>query len=107
MKQKTASKFNTFVLTRYWWKKLGYTLPVIAWFESRTRIESRFLVTHTRLESSWEIWWLDSTRVTFFTEWLLTRVTINDSESFFKNLRVSDRQTQFVCIQRNDHLLVQ
>ena len=35
-----------------------------------TRLESRFLVTRTRLESRWEKRWLDSTRVTFFTEWL-------------------------------------
>jgi len=35
-----------------------------------TRLESRFLLTRTRLESRWEIWWLDTTRVTFFTKWL-------------------------------------
>jgi len=35
-----------------------------------TRLEIRFLVTLTRLESLWEKGWLDSTRVTFFTEWL-------------------------------------
>jgi len=41
-----------------------------------TRLESRFLVTRTRVESRWEKWWLDSTRVTFFIEWLdSTRVT--------------------------------
>jgi len=39
-------------------------VAVIAW------LESRFLVTLTRLESRWERWWLDSTQVTFFTEWL-------------------------------------
>ena len=35
-----------------------------------TRLESRFLVTLTRIESRWERWWLDSCRFTFFTEWL-------------------------------------
>jgi len=35
-----------------------------------TWLESRFLVTLTRLESRWEKWWLDSTRVTFLSEWL-------------------------------------
>ena len=62
---------------------------VIAWLESMTRLESRFLVTRTRLESRWEKLSLDSshvfhkmtrlesrfsqndsTRVTFFTKWL-------------------------------------
>jgi len=41
-----------------------------------------FLVTRTLLDSRWKKWWLDSTRVTFFTEglgsshsqWLQTRV---------------------------------
>jgi len=33
-----------------------------------TRLESRFVVTRTRLESCWEKWWL--TLVTFFTKWL-------------------------------------
>jgi len=49
-----------------------------------TRLESRFLVTRTRLESRWERWWIESTRVTFFTEclvsshnqWLNTRVRV-------------------------------
>jgi len=35
-----------------------------------SRLESRFLLTRTRLESRWEKWWLDSTWVTFSTEWL-------------------------------------
>ena len=71
--------------------------PVIAW------LESRFLMTLTRLESRWERWWLDSTRVTFFTEWLDSSHNQRlESESFLQNLRASDRQTQFVCIQRND-----
>jgi len=75
---------------------------VIAWLESMTR-----------LNSSYDFWWLgldsshvekngDSTRVTFFTEWLVsTRVTVNDSrlesESFLQNLWVPDRQTHLVC----------
>jgi len=59
----------------------------------------------------------DSTRVTLrkmmtrlesrFSQNDSTRVTINDSrlesESFLKNLRACDRQTQFVCIQRKDN----
>jgi len=40
-----------------------------------------------------------------------TRVTLNDSrlesESFSQNLWVPDGQTQFVCIQRNEHFLLQ
>ena len=43
---------------------------MIAWLESMTRLEPRILVTRTRLESRWVKWWLDSTRITFFTEWL-------------------------------------
>jgi len=63
----------------------------------------------------------DSTRVTLrkmvtrlesrFSQNDSTRVAINDSrlesELFLQNLRASDWQTQFVCIQRNDHFLVQ
>jgi len=60
----------------------GCHWPVIAWIESMTRLwlESQFLVTLTPIESRWERRWLDSTRVTFFTEWPdSTRVTISDS----------------------------
>jgi len=67
----------------------------------------------------------DSTRVTIFCDSKSTRVTLRkirtrlesrfsqndsnrlESESFLQNLRASDRQTQFVCIQWNDHFLVQ
>jgi len=75
----------------------------------------------TRLES--RFWWLgldsshvekngDSTRVTFFIEWLdSTGVTVNDSrlesESFLQNLWVPNRQTHFVCTQRNEPFLLQ
>jgi len=59
----------------------------------------------------------DSTRVTLrnmvtrlesrFSQNDSARVTINDSrlewKSFLQNLRASDWQTQFVCVQRNDH----
>ena len=80
-------------------------LAVIAWLESMTRLESRFLVTRNRLESRWEKSWLDSTRVTFFTKWLYSnRVVVNESrlesKSFLQNLWVPDGQTQFVCPQK-------
>jgi len=83
-----------------------YDFPVIAW------LESQFLGTRTRLESRCEKWWLESTRVTFFTEWLdSTQVTVYDSrlesESFLQNLWVPDGQTQFACTQRNEHFLLQ
>jgi len=69
-----------------------------------TRLESRFLVTRTRLESRWERWWLYSNRLeSRFSQNDSTRVTINDSsQSHFCKISASDRQTQFVCIQRND-----
>ena len=54
--------------------------PVIAW------LESRFLVTRTRLESRWEKWWLHLTRVTFFTDWLESQTMTRDSNQshFYK-----------------------
>ena len=73
---------------------------VIAWFESMTRLESRFLVT--RLESRWEKRWLDSSHV--FHK--MTRARL-ESESFLQNLWVPHGQTQFVCTQRNEHVLFQ
>jgi len=53
--------------------KLAACVSAIAWSSQShgsIRLESRFLVTRTRLESRWKKWWLDSSRVTFFTEWL-------------------------------------
>jgi len=55
------------------------SLPVIAWLESLIRLKSRFLVTRTRLESSWEKQWLDSTGVTFFAEWVESQSMTRDS----------------------------
>ena len=39
------------------------SLAVMAWLESMTRLESRFLVTQTWLESLLEKWWLHSSHV--------------------------------------------
>ena len=49
-----------------------------------TPLESRFLVTRTRLESRWEKWWLDSSHVfhrmfrldSSHSQWLVTRVRV-------------------------------
>jgi len=57
---------------------------VIAWLESMTRLESRLLVTRTRLESRWKKWWLDSSHVfhrmsrldSSHSQWLETRVRV-------------------------------
>jgi len=38
-------------------------LAVGAWLVPMTRLESRFLVALTRLESHWKKWWLDSSHV--------------------------------------------
>ena len=43
-----------------------------------TRLQSQFLVTRARLESGWKKWLLESTRVTFFTEWFESQ-SISDS----------------------------
>ena len=53
--------------------KLAACVSVIAWSSQShcsIRLQSRFLVTRTRLESRWNKWRFDSSRVTFFTEWL-------------------------------------
>ena len=62
---------------------------MIVWFELITRLELRFLVARTRLESRWSKWWLGSTRVTFFHR--MTRlesqsVTRDSSQSHFYNV---------------------
>ena len=41
----------------------GIVLPVIVWLVLMIRLESRFLVFRTRLESLWENLWLDSSHV--------------------------------------------
>ena len=61
-----------------------HNIPVISWLESMTRLESRYLVTRTRLKSRWEKWWFDSTGVTFFTEWLDS--SRNSSQSHFHKI---------------------
>jgi len=53
-----------------------------------TRLESRFLVTLTRLESRWEKWWLDSTRVT-----LRKMVTRLDSSHVFDRMTRLESQS--------------
>ena len=84
---------------------VGKTYPlhrsVIAWLESMTQLESRFLVTRTWHKSRWEEWWLESTWLTFFTQWLDSNHNERlESESFLENLWVPDGQTQFVCTQK-------
>jgi len=52
-------------------KKLGGTVSdSVTRVNDSARLDSRLLVTRTRLESCWEKWWFYSTRVRFFTEWL-------------------------------------
>ena len=59
-------------------------------------------MTPTWLESRWERWWLDSTRIMFFTEWLdSSHNQWLESESFLHNIWASDGQTQFVCTERD------
>ena len=68
------------------------TSDVVTRVNDSTRLESRFLVTLTRLESRQAISCDDSTRVTFFIKWLDSkRIILNDSwlesESFLENLQ--------------------
>jgi len=101
-----------------WWMEViyYYVLYILTGSDRVTRVNDStrvtILMTRTRLESRWKKWWLGSTRVTFIKGWLdSTWVTVNDSkhesESFSQNLWVPDGQTQFVCIQRTEHFLLQ
>jgi len=66
------------------------------------------MVTRTRLESCRETWWLDSTRVTFFTTWLeSSHSQWLKTESFLQYVWVPGEQTQFVCTQRNENFILQ
>ena len=86
-----------------------FHISVMSWLESMTRLESRFLVTLTRLESRPAVSCDDSTRVTFFIKWLdsshikwlVTRVRV-----IFRKSPKTCWQTLLVCTQRNEQLLV-
>ena len=78
--------------------KLRCWCPVVS--DSVTRLESRFLMTRTRIELRWE----NSTRVTVFTEWLDSKF---EPELFLQNLWASNRQSQLVCTQIHEHFLLQ
>jgi len=59
----THCKEQTMVFDLIYECKTNHFSPMLAWLESMTRLNSRFLVTRTRLQSRWERWWLDSSHV--------------------------------------------
>jgi len=80
----------------------------MTYIDSLTRVKEStrvtILVIRTRLESHWKKCRLDSSHVfhrmilldSSHSQWL-------ESDSFLQNLWVPDKQTHFVCTQRNEH----
>jgi len=79
---------------------ISYHQPVIVWLEWMTRLESRFLVTRTRITLRKMVTRLDSCHASH-------RMARLESEPYLQNFWASDGQIQFVCTQRNEHFLLQ